>query len=104
MKRYRVESPVIVHPGAVLGLSEEQVRRRAFALTKEGKFWRVQKPVGFKAGEIILVKNEEVLPKASVLCLEEDQAKSSAPAPAPAPTPAPALATGEQNQQPLLPT
>ena len=54
--RYSLLSPLTFGPGAVLGLSESQVLRRAHARVLEPTgdgFYRAVSPVQFKAGEVI---------------------------------------------------
>lgn len=50
--RYRVLAPLQLHPGALIGLTEAQLRRRRelVELLPDG-LARVLKPCGFKAGE-----------------------------------------------------
>lgn len=68
---YRVTQPLMLHPGALLlGLTEAQVAARTFALTAEGERWRVHKPVGFKAGEVLDIEPAEAVPKALAQSLQ----------------------------------
>lgn len=79
--RYRVLTPMQLHPGALLGLTAEQAAARAFGLQAEGALWRVVKAVGFKAGEVIEHQGE--LPKALAAAVEADpSAEQSSPQPA----------------------
>jgi hypothetical protein len=66
--RYRVLAPMHLHPGALLGLTEEQAAARSFGLAPEGEMWRVVKPVGFKAGEEI--EHDGELPKTLAAVVE----------------------------------
>lgn len=78
--RYRVLTAMQLHPGALLGLTEEQAQARSFALVAEGPLWRVIKPVGFKAGE--LIEHEGDLPKAMASVVEPLAAQDEAAEPA----------------------
>lgn len=62
MLRYRVLAPMMLHPGALLGLTPLQAQARRFGLEPVGELWRVVKPVGFKAGEEL--EHDGDLPKA----------------------------------------
>lgn len=82
--RYRVLAPMMLHPGALLGLTAEQAAARSFGLQAEGVQWRVVKPVGFKAGEEI--EHEGDLPKVLAHAIEPvSPADDAAPQPAVAP-------------------
>lgn len=82
--RYLVLQPLMLHPGALLRLSAEQVARREFALEERAGRWLVTKPVGFKAGEEI--ETDDQLPKTVAHALrptEEAAAQPAAAAPVP---------------------
>lgn len=59
---------MVLHPGALLGLTAEQAAARSFGLVQQGAQWRVVRPVGFKAGEMIEHVGE--LPKALAQAVE----------------------------------
>lgn len=64
---YRVLAPLTLHSG-LLGLTPEQAQARSFAIAAEGALWRVLKPVGFKAGE--LIEHDGEIPKALAQVVE----------------------------------
>ena len=68
--RYRVTQPLMLHPGALLGLTEQQVAARTFALVADGERWRVTRPVGFKAGEVIDVEPPDAVAKSRAQALQ----------------------------------
>jgi hypothetical protein len=79
--RYRVTQPLMLHPGALLGLTEQQVAARTFALAAEGERWRVMRPVGFKAGEVIDVEPPDAVAKSQAQALEPVEVLAAVAAP-----------------------
>jgi len=81
---YRVLQPMMLHPGALLGLTAAQAAARSFGLVPQGAKWLVTKPVGFKAGEEIEVDGG--LPKALAqsAAMVGGAAEAATPAQAPA--------------------
>lgn len=57
MNLYQISAKTVTFPvGTVLGLSEEQARRRRHWLRKDGKNYVATAPVNFKAGEQVRVE------------------------------------------------
>ena len=74
---YRVLAPMTLHSG-LLGLTPPQAQARSFGLVAEGALWRVVKPVGFKAGE--LIEHDGQIPKAHAQTVAEAGADALGPA------------------------